>query len=136
VPVVRLTEVFCQAAGSRVITDARRNNQDLMLDVARSERPSDFCFLDAVEADEILAKLIVAVVRDRIPQAFGLDPRVGDRVAVMQAGCIVESATVADVFRQPGHPYIREANRGDPGVHGNAFAGPMDGGATLTLPHT
>jgi exodeoxyribonuclease V alpha subunit len=73
VPVVRLTEVFRQAAGGRVITNAHRINQGQMPELAQGEGTSDFYFLDAEQPEEAVAKLI-AVVRDRIPRAFGLDP--------------------------------------------------------------
>ncbi len=74
VPVVRLTEVFRQAATSRVIVNAHRINQGQMPDVGlgRTEK-TDFYVIDAAEP-EIAAAKILAVVRDRIPQAFGLDP--------------------------------------------------------------
>jgi exodeoxyribonuclease V alpha subunit len=73
VPVVRLTEVFRQAAGSRVITNAHRVNRGEMPDLRRSTELSDFYFLDAADPDEAVGR-IIAAVRDRIPRAFGLDP--------------------------------------------------------------
>ena len=73
-PVVRLTEVFRQAATSRVIVNAHRINQGQMpeADAGRHER-SDFYIVDAADPEQAVAK-VLAVVRDRIPQAFGLDP--------------------------------------------------------------
>jgi exodeoxyribonuclease V alpha subunit len=73
VPVVRLTEVFRQAAESRVISNAHRINQGQMPDLARRSDRSDFYFVDAADPEAGIARL-VALVRDRIPQAFGLDP--------------------------------------------------------------
>jgi exodeoxyribonuclease V alpha subunit len=70
-PVVRLTEVFRQAAGSRVITNAHRINKGHMPDLTNHGTLSDFYFIDAERAEDCIAK-IIAVVRDRIPQAFGL----------------------------------------------------------------
>ena len=72
VPVVRLTEVFRQAAESRIIVNAHRINQGLMPDLAFVER-GDFYFVDAVEPEEGVQKLL-AIVRDRIPKRFGFDP--------------------------------------------------------------
>jgi exodeoxyribonuclease V alpha subunit len=72
-PVVRLTEVFRQAAGSRVITNAHRINRGQMPELTNGNAPSDFYFIDAAEPEDGVAK-IVAVVRDRIPKAFGLNP--------------------------------------------------------------
>jgi exodeoxyribonuclease V alpha subunit len=73
VPVVRLTEVFRQAAGSRVITNAHRVNRGEMPDLRRTGELSDFYFVDAADPDDATNKIVMAV-RDRIPQAFGLDP--------------------------------------------------------------
>src|ERR1700726_3490077 len=51
VPVVRLTEIFRQAAESRIITNAHRINQGLMPDLASVEG-GDFYFVDAVDPEE------------------------------------------------------------------------------------
>jgi exodeoxyribonuclease V alpha subunit len=72
VPVVRLTEVFRQAAGSRVITNAHRINSGQMPELSSDRALSDFYFIDAEAPEDGVAK-IIAVVRDRIPKAFGLD---------------------------------------------------------------
>jgi exodeoxyribonuclease V alpha subunit len=72
VPVVRLTEVFRQAAESRIIVNAHRINHGLMPDLAPVER-GDFYFIDAADADEGVRKLL-AIVRERIPKRFALDP--------------------------------------------------------------
>ena len=47
VPVVHLTEVFRQAAQSRIITSAHRINQGLIPDLTRPERDSDFYYVQA-----------------------------------------------------------------------------------------
>jgi exodeoxyribonuclease V alpha subunit len=72
VPVVRLTEVFRQAAESRIIVNAHRINQGLMPDLSRIEK-GDFYFVDAADPEEGVRKLL-AVVRERIPKRFGFDP--------------------------------------------------------------
>jgi exodeoxyribonuclease V alpha subunit len=68
---VRLTEVFRQAAESRIIVNAHRINQGLMPDLASVES-GDFFFVDATDPDEGVRKLL-AIVRERIPKRFGLD---------------------------------------------------------------
>jgi exodeoxyribonuclease V alpha subunit len=73
IPVVRLTEVFRQAAGSRVITNAHRINRGQMPELTNDKALSDFYFIEAAEPEDGAAK-VIAVVRDRIPKAFGLDP--------------------------------------------------------------
>jgi exodeoxyribonuclease V alpha subunit len=72
VPVVRLTEVFRQAAQSRVIVNAPRINHGQMPELEAIEG-SDFFFVDAADPEEGVRRLL-AVVRERIPARFGLDP--------------------------------------------------------------
>ena len=72
VPVVRLTEVFRQAAESRIIANAHRINQGAMPDWARDPE-SDFHFVPCRDAEDGAAK-VVEIVRDRIPARFGMDP--------------------------------------------------------------
>ena len=71
-PVVRLTEVFRQAAESQIIVNAHRINRGLMPELTPQEG-SDFFFVDAADAEEGVGKLL-AVVQRRIPARFGLDP--------------------------------------------------------------
>jgi exodeoxyribonuclease V alpha subunit len=73
VPVVRLTEVFRQAAQSRIITSAHKINQGSIPDLSRPEGESDFYFVQADDPETAVAR-IVDLVKTRIPQRFGLDP--------------------------------------------------------------
>ncbi|MGF7206022.1 exodeoxyribonuclease V alpha subunit [Skermanella aerolata] len=73
-PVVRLTEVFRQAAESRIIVNAHRVNQGLMPEPPPAgDGLTDFYFVDAADPEDGVRKLI-HMVRDRIPRRFGLDP--------------------------------------------------------------
>ncbi len=73
VPVVRLTEVFRQAAQSRIITSAHKINQGFIPDLSRPDGDTDFYFVQA-EDPETAVQRIVELVKTRIPQRFGLDP--------------------------------------------------------------
>jgi exodeoxyribonuclease V alpha subunit len=73
VPVVRLTEVFRQAAQSRIITNAHRINRGVMPDFSRPEGDSDFYFVQADDPETAVPR-ILELVRTRIPQRFALDP--------------------------------------------------------------
>ena len=73
VPVVRLTEVFRQAAHSRIITNAHRINDGRMPEIPAKGGESDFFFIEREEPDQIAATL-VEMVKTRIPSRFGLDP--------------------------------------------------------------
>jgi len=72
IPVIRLTEVFRQAAASRIITNAHRINRGELPELTAPEG-SDFFFVPADEPEDAARKLL-AVVRDRVPARFGLDP--------------------------------------------------------------
>jgi exodeoxyribonuclease V alpha subunit len=71
-PVIRLTEIFRQAASSRIIVNAHRVNRGEMPELAAVDG-SDFYFVDAADA-EAGVRLILSVLRERIPARFGLDP--------------------------------------------------------------
>ncbi len=73
VPVVRLTEVFRQAAASRIIMNAHRINQGSMPDLSAPAVDSDFHFVPA-EDPETAIQRILELVKTRIPNRFGLNP--------------------------------------------------------------
>lgn len=72
-PVVRLTEVFRQAAHSRIITNAHRINEGFMPELSGRDVESDFYFIDRQEPDQIAATLL-ELVKARIPGRFHFDP--------------------------------------------------------------
>ena len=73
VPVARLTEVFRQAAESRIIVNAHRINQGQMPERPHPGEKADFYLIEIDDPDVGVAKLI-EVVTKRIPRSFGLDP--------------------------------------------------------------
>jgi len=73
VPVLRLTEVFRQAAGSDIIRSAHAIRQGAFRIPDKAGRSADFLFLERQEPDTILATLSELVQR-RIPSHLGLDP--------------------------------------------------------------
>jgi exodeoxyribonuclease V alpha subunit len=73
VPVVRLTEVFRQAARSRIITSAHRINQGSIPDLSTPGADTDFYFVQADDTEAAVPR-IVELVKTRIPKRFGLDP--------------------------------------------------------------
>jgi exodeoxyribonuclease V alpha subunit len=70
---VRLTEVFRQAAHSRIITCAHQINRGIIPDLSKPDGESDFFFVPADDAETAVSR-IVELVKTRIPQRFGLDP--------------------------------------------------------------
>ncbi|MEE3504175.1 ATP-dependent RecD-like DNA helicase (plasmid) [Acidiphilium acidophilum] len=71
--VVRLTEIFRQAAASQIIINAHRINRGNMPDLSKPEGASDFYFVPA-EDPEMAVERIIELVKTHIPRRFGLDP--------------------------------------------------------------
>jgi exodeoxyribonuclease V alpha subunit len=72
-PVVRLTEVFRQAAESRIIVNAHRINRGDMPELTPGEGSTDFYFVDAADPEDGARKLL-HIVQERIPRRFGFEP--------------------------------------------------------------
>jgi exodeoxyribonuclease V alpha subunit len=73
VPVMKLTEVFRQAAASQIITAAHRINQGFLPESPAKDQPSDFYFVERTQPDQIVAT-VVDLVKTRIPGKLGCDP--------------------------------------------------------------
>jgi exodeoxyribonuclease V alpha subunit len=73
VPVVRLTEVFRQAANSRIITSAHQINQGQLPELPAKDAEQDFYFVEREEPERITDTLVDLVKRG-IPNKFKLDP--------------------------------------------------------------
>jgi exodeoxyribonuclease V alpha subunit len=73
IPVVRLTQIFRQAEGSSIVVAA---HQVLHGKVPQADRSNDgqFYVIQARDAERA-HELVVKAVTERIPQAYGLDPR-------------------------------------------------------------
>ena len=56
VPVVRLTEVFRQAARSRIVTTAHGINRGAIPDLSRPEGESDFYFVAAEDPETAVSR--------------------------------------------------------------------------------
>jgi exodeoxyribonuclease V alpha subunit len=72
VPVVRLTEVFRQAARSRIVANAHRINRGQLPDLTRDPL-GDFHFVACAGPEGSVPKLL-EIVAKRIPARYGLDP--------------------------------------------------------------
>jgi exodeoxyribonuclease V alpha subunit len=73
VPVVQLTEVFRQAANSRIVRSAHQINQGIFPSLPAKAEESDF-YLVPAEEPEAIAETVVNLVKTRLPRKFGLDP--------------------------------------------------------------
>jgi exodeoxyribonuclease V alpha subunit len=72
VPCVKLTDIFRQAASSRIITSAHAINRGQVPDL-RPSRESDFFFLETSNHSQI-SETIVDLVQRRLPARYGFDP--------------------------------------------------------------
>jgi exodeoxyribonuclease V alpha subunit len=75
-PIVRLTEIFRQAAKSHIITNAHRINEGRMPEFSDKTQESDFYFVEREEPEAIQFTLI-RLIKERIPAKWGFDP-IGD----------------------------------------------------------
>jgi len=73
IPTVKLTEIFRQAASSRIIVNAHRINRGDMPLKNEGTDLTDFYFIPAESPEEIHDKLL-QVVTERIPKRFGFHP--------------------------------------------------------------
>lgn len=73
IPVVRLTEVFRQAAQSRIITAAHQINEGNIPDLRKPNSDTDFYFVRAADPEQAVAR-ILSLVAKHIPRKFGFDP--------------------------------------------------------------
>ena len=73
VPVVRLTEVFRQAAKSQIVQNAHRINAGQAPELAKPSAETDFYFVPA-DDPEIAVSRLIEIVKERIPSRFGVDP--------------------------------------------------------------
>jgi exodeoxyribonuclease V alpha subunit len=113
VPVVRLTEIFRQAAQSRIIQSAHRiNHGDLPhLD---NRKDGDFFFISCHEPPDI-AGTIVDMVARRLPASYGFDPVEDIQVLAPMHKGDTGVATFNEMLRErlnPAAPGVRELRRG------------------------
>ncbi|MEE4351977.1 MAG: ATP-dependent RecD-like DNA helicase [Desulfatiglans sp.] len=72
-PVARLHDIFRQARESRIIVNAHKINKGIMPSLSSSSTKDDFYFIEQENPDEAL-KIILELVKNRVPHRFGFDP--------------------------------------------------------------
>ena len=86
-PVITLTEIFRQAAGSHIITNAHRINRGIFPQLYNGQ-DSDFFFMECQENEEVL-NTIIKLVSQRLPNRYGFNPTEDIQVlAPMKKGMI------------------------------------------------
>ena len=72
-PVVELNKIFRQAKESQIIVNAHKINNGLIPSVKEPDLTSDFYFIEKENPEEVL-KIILELVKDRVPGRFGFHP--------------------------------------------------------------
>ena len=121
VPVVRLTEVFRQAALSRIVDNAHKINRGVIPEFTKPEGDSDFYFVPADDSETAVVR-IVDLVKTHIPRRFGFDPvRDIQVLCPMNRGGIgarslnIELQAALDKVMQIENDYDKEVYNGDIG---------------------
>ena len=110
VPVVRLTEIFRQASESRIITAAYAINNGQMPNLSTSEELTDFYFVESSEP-EAIQDMVVRLVKDRIPNRFGFDPKSDIQVLTPMNRSLLGARNLNQVLQEAINP-----SSGDPEI--------------------
>ncbi len=112
IPVVELKEIFRQAQESLIVVNAHRINQGVMPQWKPSpENLADFYFIEQDDPPEVL-RLILELVKERIPKRFGFDPVEEIQVLTPMHRGIVGAATLNQTLQQELNPASFGINRG------------------------
>ncbi len=113
IPVTTLNEIFRQARGSKIITNAHRINQGIFPDL-ETEKESDFFYVECQEPEEVLEK-IVSLTTGRLARRYGLDPLHDIQILTpMKRGVIgTENINVVlqEKFNPGGNPLYRAGRK-------------------------
>ncbi len=86
IPVVRLTRIFRQAQSSRIVMNAHAINAGQFPNI-KNGLDTDFFLINQEDADEMV-KLIIGLVRDRLPKKYGYSPKEIQVLTPMQRGTV------------------------------------------------
>ena len=112
VPVVELNEIFRQAKESSIIVNAHRINQGLSPILKKDDKELDDFYFIHQEDPEAVIQTIIKLVRERIPQRFGLDAVDDIQVLTpMQKGS-VGGAKMNAALQTALNPSTQEITRG------------------------
>ena len=86
IPVVRLTRIFRQAQSSQIVMNAHAINAGQFPNI-KNGLDTDFFFIGQEDADDIV-KLIIGLVRDRLPKKYGYPAKEIQVLTPMQRGTV------------------------------------------------
>lgn len=105
VPVVRLTEIFRQAAESQIVTAAYAINQGRMPKLTTAEGLTDFYFVEADEP-EAIQDMVVRLVKERIPRRFGFAPKTDIQVLTPMNRAVLGARNLNQVLQTALNPSV------------------------------
>src|SRR5262249_6131229 len=113
VEVVRLTEIFRQAARSRIVVSAHRVNRGEIpvLEGPAEDAESDFFFVERSQPEEVLAAIKTLIAR-RVPGKFGLDPFEDIQVLTPMHKGLLGAASLNAELQQLLNPAAASLTRG------------------------
>lgn len=114
VPQITLNEIFRQARGSRIITNAHRINAGKMpnMDSIPAEILGDFYFITQKDPEKILST-ILTLVSERIPQRFGFDTVDDIQVLTPMHRGVVGAENLNQQLQQTLNPQESYVGRGE-----------------------
>lgn len=102
VPVTTLNEIFRQAKGSRIITNAHRINQGIFPDL-ENDPCSDFFYVECPEPQDVLEK-IVSLVGERLPQKYGFNPLQDIQILTPMKRGVIGAENINAVLQEKFNP--------------------------------
>jgi exodeoxyribonuclease V alpha subunit len=110
IAVTTLTEIFRQAAGSHIITNAHRINKGIFPQLYNGQN-SDFFFLECLEGPDVL-NTIVKLVAQRLPTRYGFNPTQDIQVLAPMKKGIIGTENLNQTLQQILNPQESGLHRG------------------------
>lgn len=101
-PVTTLNEIFRQAAGSHIITNAHRINKGIFPELYNGQN-SDFFFMECEESQEALNS-VIKLVSQRLPSRYGFNPTADIQVLAPMKKGIIGTESLNQALQQALNP--------------------------------
>ena len=112
VKVIELNQIFRQAQESSIIVNAHKINNGELPSLKASDQPEeDFYFIEQDDPEEVL-RIILELIRERIPRRFGFDPFDGIQVLTPMHKGVVGSANLNLALQKTLNPGEEGISRG------------------------
>lgn len=115
IPYTMLNEIFRQAAGSKIITNAHRINNGMFPSLYNGH-DSDFFFIECKESEDIL-HTIVKVVSQRLPHRYNFNPKEDIQVLTPMKRGVIGTENLNQALQQSLNPQETGLFRGGHKLH-------------------